>query len=536
VVKTFTEVIKMNHNTEFELSPGHVKATYIESEIPEYNGNPLIQALPPIMNSDEATVSLSHYPEYNETICHAPNHLRYHQLQNNLRFFSALDINLDLEERFSRLIRIGYTDRNPFSSNVWKKIETRVSNLKTHSRSQYGETKNYKSTAANGFNILGISGIGKSQTVERILQLYPKVIIHNKYENQNFTHIQLVWLKLDCPFDGSIKGLCFSFFQSIDNSIGTRYYELYASKSRTVDEMIPNMVRVAANHFVGVLVIDEIQRLSKAKSGGSKSMLDFFVQLVNIIGVPMVIIGTFNALPVLTGSLSQMRRGSGQGDFVWDRMKFDEQWDLFFEDLWTYQYLRKPVTQTAKPKLSAVLYDESQGITDLAIKIFIFSQEMAIKNGSEKLTASVIRSAAKAKLNLLRPALKALRDKDKRALAQFDDAYPSYLEELVRSDSRRPEIIGVVSNEPEIRINLTGQSKNETPNQKNELTNIESKSTTAKIKTSKSAPSRDGLLETFQTVKSEENINFYNTLKEKGFVKSGDEFITNPNQELENKE
>jgi hypothetical protein len=37
------------------------------------------------------------------------------------------------------------------------------------------------------------------------------------------------------------------------------------------------MQRVASNHFLGVLVIDEIQRLSFSKTGGSKKALNFDV-------------------------------------------------------------------------------------------------------------------------------------------------------------------------------------------------------------------------------------------------------------------
>ena len=138
-----------------------------------------------------------------------------------------------------------------------------------------------------------ISGIGKSLAVERILRLYPQVIHHSKYQGRNFTYSQIVWLKLDCPFDGSLKGLCINFFQAVDSILGTSYHKNYGSKTRTTDEMLPYMALVAANHGIGILVIDEIQRLSLAKSGGSEKMLNFFVQLVNTVGVPVILFGTY---------------------------------------------------------------------------------------------------------------------------------------------------------------------------------------------------------------------------------------------------
>ena len=37
-------------------------------------------------------------------------------------------------------------------------------------------------------------------------------------------------------------------------------------------------------------MIDEIQHLSMAKSGGSEKMLNFFVNLVNNVGVPVILV------------------------------------------------------------------------------------------------------------------------------------------------------------------------------------------------------------------------------------------------------
>jgi len=41
------------------------------------------------------------------------------------------------------------------------------------------------------------------------------------------------------------------------------------------------MSTLAHTHGLGLLIIDEIQHLSQAKSGGSEKMLNFFVTLVN---------------------------------------------------------------------------------------------------------------------------------------------------------------------------------------------------------------------------------------------------------------
>jgi len=292
------------------------KAIYIEQQIPNYIGNPLIEAIPRILTTQEAMKKLSHYPDYDESKRHLPKELRYQMLEDIVRFFTPVNIHIDLERRFSRLIRTGYIERNPLKTIFWQENGEYAKTVNQEYISQYGDDDDFHSTAAYGFNMVGISGIGKSLAVERILRLYPQVIHHSEYKKRKFTFSQIVWLKIDCPFDGSLKGLCINFFQTVDSILGTSYHKNYGSKSRNTDEMLPFMALVAANHGIGVLVIDEIQRLSLAKSGGVDKMLNFFDQLVNTVGVPVTLVGTYKSLSIFDGNFSQMRRGTGQGDLV----------------------------------------------------------------------------------------------------------------------------------------------------------------------------------------------------------------------------
>lgn len=437
-----------------------VEAKYIRPQLSEYENNPLILALPPVMDIGEAIMQMAYLPDFDESIADQPDFIRIHKLNNGLRLFSPLDVHLDLESRISCLIRGGYIERNPLEHAYYKKIDKAVSSI-----SQYGRTQSFRSTKYHGFNIIGVSGVGKTQAVERILDYYPQVITHSNFQGVNFTSSQLVWLKLDCPFDGSTKGLCLNFFQAVDRIFGTNYLRNYASKRVTVDEMLPSMALVASLHHLGVLVIDEIQRLSLAKSGGGEKMLNFFTQLVNTVGVPVLMVGTYKALPLFSNNISQARRGTGQGDLIWDRMAFDDQWEAFVNSLWKYQCTRRKVTEKQKAELSKVLYEETQGITDLAVKAFIFAQQRAIeakekeenKEKEEKLTPGIIRSVVNDKFKLLLPALEALRTLDKRALDIYEDLYPKFKSEYFAGNTA---VEGAAAMQPEIKnsMNRTDQT------------------------------------------------------------------------------
>jgi hypothetical protein len=252
-----------------------------------------------------------------------------------------------------------------------------------------------------------------------------------------------VWLKLQCPHDGSIRGLCLNFFQAIDELLGSNQYRNYAEGRKTTDELIPAMKRVGSLLSIGMLVIDEIQHLDQSKSGGKDRMLNFFTQLVNSMGVPVLFIGTPKAQSVLSREFRQSRRGTGEGDFVWERLENGEKWKYFLESLWGYQYLRNPAPPSKE--LFDVVHDESQGIVDIAVKVFMLSQVRAIRTGLETMPPAIIRSVAKDSLRTIQKALDALRRGDYELLAEVPDIQPIDYDAAVRNISNSTRLANLAA-------------------------------------------------------------------------------------------
>jgi len=205
--------------------------------------------------------------------------------------------------------------------------------------------------------------------------------------------------------------------------LGTDYYRQFVVRSkRRIEEFIPDMANLVARHSLGVLVIDEVQNLLQARGTSAEELLNFLVELDNTIGIPIVLIGTTKALPILMKEFRRARRAAGQGDLVWDRMEDDAIWEQFLRTLWGYQFMRQATPLT--PELSHALYEASQGITDLAVKLYLLAQMHALASGEEVITPDLFGRAAAANLRMVQPFLAALRFKDVERLWHFDDFQP----------------------------------------------------------------------------------------------------------------
>jgi hypothetical protein len=407
-----------------------VPATYRPQTVPDYQGHPYIEALPPILTKKLAGKLLGLFPLYDKEYCLAPNEDRFHLIQSGMKFFTPLPVHQDLERRISCLVRGGYVSRHPLKPNYWPDIDAA---WKAMTEGIFPHTQTW-STAA-GMSMIGMSGMGKTTTTERILNTYPQVIYHSNYKGQPFTQTQVVWLKIECPYDGEPKSVCINFFQLLDKVLGTTYCEDFASDRRTAKVMLPDMANIASIHGLGILVIDEIQRLSHSRSGGAGKLLDFIGQLINMIGVPVLVIGTFKAKAILTREVRQIRRGTGQGDLIWNPMKEDKIWRHFVESLWKYQYTRIECPLT--DELSEALYYTTQGITDFAVKVYMLAQIRAITSGKEVIDVNIIKSVAQDSLQTAAPLLKALRDNDVSVLSKYEDVPKIDFEEIIKRELNR---------------------------------------------------------------------------------------------------
>jgi len=88
-----------------------IAAEHNSSPIPDYQKNPLIEALPPIWEKEQAIDILQGHPDNQDAHHLCPPELRLQFTRNVTKSFEIIDI--ELEQRISSMLRLRYEARNP---------------------------------------------------------------------------------------------------------------------------------------------------------------------------------------------------------------------------------------------------------------------------------------------------------------------------------------------------------------------------------------------------------------------------------------
>lgn len=149
------------------LNGKNVDADYIEQPIIDYKGNPFIEALPRILSPQDAANALRHKPYFEIEERNLDAHIRLHCVERIKDLVEPLSDHIDLEQRFSRMIRHGYTSlsRNPMTAEYIKILNKGAYSIKLNNLGYFVEYAHGRSSASS-FVILGMSGIGKTTCVE----------------------------------------------------------------------------------------------------------------------------------------------------------------------------------------------------------------------------------------------------------------------------------------------------------------------------------------------------------------------------------
>jgi len=394
-----------------------IPAKYSPSKDPMFRHNAFAEALPDL--DIETVISrVKREPFYDSKERSLEDIYRINAVQRISSFVEPLELTIDAYLSFSRVIKYGYLNRNPNSIEWTKQMNSAFPTLDLDAGDDYYIPTIHSNAAS--FGIFGTSGMGKTTIINSVLDLYPQEIIHTEYNGHSFVWKQIVWLKLECPPDGSINSLGRSFFDAIDQVLDTNYFKKFFKLA--AKDMVIKMAELAYTYGIGVIVIDEVQWLRDCKKEDANRMLNFFVYLINAIGVPIVLVGTFRVLKLVLKQFAQARRLEGQGDFLINMYdKNDDNWKHFMEKLWKYQWTKVPVKLS--PKIEEAMYNETLGIPDIAVKLYKLVQWTLIGEEDETITPAVIKKVASEELKLIKTYFDILKSKSPNKLSNLPEDF-----------------------------------------------------------------------------------------------------------------
>jgi len=418
-----------------------------DPDFPEFAGNPLIETLPPMYASeDEIEDMLQILAPYNPKDRELPPLKRIMKLGNLRHFYQPLERAVALALNFDDMLRWGYQERNPKDPAYIRRIHKGFTDF---------DVDNYDPTGTTpvGIVLIGYGGGGKTVTLNRILlKRYPQVYVHSNYQGKNFSPNHIVWIKLDCPEGGTRKDLIISLCLAIDALCGTNYFETIADRgAANIFAMMPQIANVLVNHFVGCLVIDEFQNFYGSTEGALT--IKFLRRINNVLGIPLVFVGTPDASAVLAGQFSLTRRASAYGNAEWRQLKRGKlpdapgDWDVFFAAASSYDYNTGTMTEDVSP----VLHKTTGGIPDLGIKVLIAARKRAIRGNMgtgkvEDVDGKLIKRVVQEEFPWIKEAVDALNLGTPEALRRFHDLYFRNTRE--HGPKQQPETPNAVSQPP----------------------------------------------------------------------------------------
>lgn len=432
----------MDHESKWILLPSGIYAHIADYKlhgIPEYDCNPLLQALPVVLEEHEFFERVQSYPSStNEERNQSPRtrhqfvhrltgpvpNLHFYHLNPNLKpvvngYFHPLPEHIGIYDAINGAIMQGYIVRgiySPKDAERAQQIYGAAIQKAGHNLAQFVST----SSSAHGDILIGLSGCGKTTAVLRALSVYPQVIYHPEYD-----FFQLVYLVINCPHAGSIKELRLFIFREIDKIFGLAGKESYANKysisTTSEGTLLVEVAAIADKYRLGLLFIDELQNLTAAKKELPERMLNYFVNLVNI-GIPVFQAGTRRAAKLLRGSFSKARRAGG---VQWGRILDKEDWSDFIQSLFESQWTITQTPYTAE--ISEAFAKECKFIPDLAIKLHKACQWRVIaEREDEIINAKLIGEVAQEIFVNLRPLLEAIQDNNSENIDLYEDLLDNF--------------------------------------------------------------------------------------------------------------
>ena len=361
------------------------KAIYKKVIFPEHQGNPLIEALPVKVKDSDVIGKFCNYPELESHVRYSLNSMeREEYLARIDELRQPLPTYIECFRAIERAIKSGYSAKNPLTPTTAQYLHYPVD-----AQPSIEPRTGYFVPKGKGITLIGDSGVGKTSMLEQVLCYFPHVIEHREYKRKRLGFkYQVVWIKVDCPRNSSVRELCEEILFALDSAM--RHDRTIPGT--TISKLLIQIEQKIKSSHLGMLVIDEMQNLQFKRTGGENNLLKFLHHLVNKLGVPLL----FCANPPFDDSLAltlknARRAESGGTIFMNPLQRHDLGWESFIAELWDLQWTN--VETRLSDELNDKMYELSLGNIDMACRIYCEAQRLVIGTGDENISSAVLEYA-----------------------------------------------------------------------------------------------------------------------------------------------
>ena len=371
------------------------KADYKEQPMSQYKGIPFIEALPIRKDEYEFIGEINQPFEYDHSDTELPAHHRIDGPSSLSTWFMSQKLHYDLYLVLDNMIRQGY-----------RQAAMRI----------------YKVSPQTplGGSILAPTGVGKSISSARCLQLMPDIIIHDReifeqrYPDEDFYQYQIPVLMITAPFDGSIQKIKEAIIESLIALLGDDRI-----RSNITDDIKATLKR----YKVGLLVIDEVPFLLQSRQHNYNEVINYLATLRTRLCIPVFFIGTLHVYEIFKNS-SQARRIIGPQRVLWLPMlaegknmdgthKLSYEFTEFVQEMWQYQWVQDPTEEPSEAVLQA-FYECTAGICDFIIKLFqiiqikLISDHYRLLREDEEITPELIFKVAETEFYIINDRIREI--------------------------------------------------------------------------------------------------------------------------------
>lgn len=361
-----------------------------------------IYNLPPILSGERLISSLTVLPEYEPSIIHKSETERLMALSDIYRIYIPSKMSQEIYSKlYLSLMRSLQKKRtDPFVMQQ-QQNNFRMIQKKFYNGGIIG--------GSDSFSIIGNSGIGKSASIFRAIDLITDSAVI-EFENPYAKVIPS--LVVQCPFDSSVKGLLLEILRKADELLDSKYYENAIKIKATTDTLIGCVSQIALNN-IGLLIVDEIQNICNSKNG--KTLVGSITQLVNNSGISICFVGTPECKNFFDKAMHLARRTMG---LEYTSLDFDVEFTMFCKIIFQYQYMEERIEIT--DKTIKWLYDHSSGNVSIVIALLHDAQEIGILSGYKSLSIDLFEIAYKQRMSVLHDYIN-IPDKQKLKLCSKKD-------------------------------------------------------------------------------------------------------------------